>query len=251
MRILVIVVTLLWAPLSALADKQLDSKFESIHPTNLHVFPFNRWAERKLEFEEVGKLGIKVSKYDHQPEGYWALVKFSQASDITAYLLRAPSCYGSSYAITLVLYDIRLNKPLSTTTLADTCADAGWEFYVESWLIDLNGDGYLDLVTKRQDEESNSSDPEVPIEQWMDEYSDIATQVYFYVKEQKRFGAAPLDSAKDATVQSLNMRWPSERDWPKKQQKRKVMPNSLFVPTPGTTRHVSCCVLGGSGTTQR
>jgi len=90
----------------------------------------------------------KVLEFN-QPEEIFATFHFCHGKYI-AYLLRAPSAYSST-AIDLWIYDPRDKVWLESVRVADAFGDGGWHFILDGWLVDLDGDGFRDLVQRRRD----------------------------------------------------------------------------------------------------
>jgi hypothetical protein len=90
----------------------------------------------------------EVLKYN-QPGEIFATFHFCHGNYI-AYLLRAPSAYDSS-AIDLWIYNPKTKEWLEAVRVADHFGDAGWYFTLDGWLVDIDGDGFRDLVQRRRD----------------------------------------------------------------------------------------------------
>jgi len=67
----------------------------------------------------------------------------------TGYLLRVPGMYQPS-AIDLWVYDSRMVRFEPPLQLAEAYGDAGAEYELSGWLVDLDGDGRLDVVLRQQ-----------------------------------------------------------------------------------------------------
>jgi hypothetical protein len=67
----------------------------------------------------------------------------------TGYILRVPGMYEPS-AIDLWVYDRRMMRFEPPLQLAEAWGDAGAEYQVSGWLVDLDGDGRLDAVLRKK-----------------------------------------------------------------------------------------------------
>src|SRR6185436_8137842 len=115
-----------------------DRYYRTIEPANFHFFhAFEGFPnERKLPKDGDGD--------------FFAIGKFKFSSNLTAYITRQDN--EDNEGIFLVLVDSSTGKTVSTVS------KAGWSWgvndnlhWTESWLMDVNSDGYLDIVTKTLD----------------------------------------------------------------------------------------------------
>jgi len=78
----------------------------------------------------------------------WATDRLTIAPGRIGYLLRVPGMYDPT-AIDLWVYDARRERFAAPIRMAEEWGDAGYSTELVGWLVDLNGDGHPDLVTRR------------------------------------------------------------------------------------------------------
>jgi hypothetical protein len=69
---------------------------------------------------------------------------------LVGYLLVVPGMYDPN-VVDLWVFDVLHDRWLPPIELADAWGDAGEWHYMEAWLIDLDRDGYRDVVKRRKD----------------------------------------------------------------------------------------------------
>ena len=117
-----------------------------------------------------GALEVLTSGTSNDP--YYALYKIKYERGITGYIIGTPTCYGTANSgLTLYMVDRKKLKNKAEGVIyqsqipirENTCGDAGEEWYREGHFVDLNNDGYLDIITKQvsggHDLESNKPIP--------------------------------------------------------------------------------------------
>jgi len=87
----------------------------------------------------------------------WATYRLSIGHARIGYLLRVPGMYDAT-AIDLWVYDARRERFAAPIRLAEEYGDGGYYTRLAGWLVDLNGDGQLDLVTRRYRSEADTRD---------------------------------------------------------------------------------------------
>lgn len=81
-------------------------------------------------------------------------------SNLVGYLIDAPGMYSLS-VIDLWIYDARRNRWLQPVELSEDWGDAGDYYYSDSLLVDVDSDGYTDIV-KRGKQGVHEMGPEQP-----------------------------------------------------------------------------------------
>ncbi len=81
--------------------------------------------------------------------------------------------------IDLWVFDTKKEKWLKPLPLAEYWGDAGYEIDAQTWIEDLNKSGFLDLVTRIEEKETNLDDPNYPEEMKRTEH--------IYIWEKDRF----------------------------------------------------------------
>ena len=88
---------------------------------------------------------------------YFACYKFKLSDNKTGLIIRRPSQYSET-AIDLYTWDNQAKKVTNIINLADAFGDEGWYFVQDAWVIDLNNDKLLDIVTRRKDYDQDLDD---------------------------------------------------------------------------------------------
>ncbi len=81
--------------------------------------------------------------------GFYATYRVEAVPGYEGFLLRVPSRYTSS-AIDLWMYDNNSGSWLSPVRIADGYGGGTWQYAMDGWLVDLEGDGHTDLVHRHR-----------------------------------------------------------------------------------------------------
>jgi hypothetical protein len=142
---------------SELVDKtEFLNLFKEVSFDTLHIF-FEHNSEG-----EVAIKGVKVPKkiLTYFPEEVrlgatewnvspvYACYKFQYTPEVTALIANVPSQYDAT-AFDIYLFSEKKDKIIFSQRIAENTGDAGYSITQDSWLIDLNKDGIMDLVTKQ------------------------------------------------------------------------------------------------------
>ncbi len=92
-------------------------------------------------------VGLEVSAEPFESIEYFGVIKMQLGKDAFAYILREPGRYVPS-VMGLYFYDTKSGVLKRQLELADEWGDAGYIYEKDSWLVDVDGDGYLDVVSK-------------------------------------------------------------------------------------------------------
>lgn len=152
------------APQSPLA-RELFAKSRLLEGDTIHIWTATTWAvDWPLAGEEVdstlyGEVARRLATIQFRPpEGYpsvFAVGRVPLAPDITGFLVRAPGQHWPS-RIDLWIYDARRQELASRFRLAEYTGDEGYYVDEQSWFVDLNGDGSLDLVQRHRSTEHDA-----------------------------------------------------------------------------------------------
>ncbi len=142
----------------------LDS-FERISFDTLHVYtPCKKPDGKKFAgriMDSAFHNWFELSKYQLSNlrwQNMFSCYKFELNDSLTALIVRRPSQYSET-AITLNLWDNKKEKIVSTTEIADSYGDGMWYFVKDAWLLDINGDLQLDIVTRTMHWTEEDIDP--------------------------------------------------------------------------------------------
>lgn len=146
------------------APKTFLDHFEPIDWTNLHVFSPDGTSEDPLfkgrPIDSTFYHHFEINTYIKQFfTGYYhihASYKIGLDKSHIGLIVRQMSQYNES-SITLYVYDRQRSVITSYVELADSFGDGPWFFDENGWLIDLDGNGYPDLIKKKNEwwEEDN------------------------------------------------------------------------------------------------
>jgi hypothetical protein len=87
---------------------------------------------------------------DRRPDELSTLFQVALGHGRTGFVLRVPSQYSST-AADLWVYDRDRRAWERPVHLADAFGDGAWEFSEDGWIVDVDGDGYRDVVRRRRD----------------------------------------------------------------------------------------------------
>ena len=126
----------------------------------IRSFPFHVYivyfARIYVDFEGVSlpvdSYGFFASAYKDlqnadQPGELFATYRFSQGDRWKCFLLRVPGMYATE-AIDLWVFDTTKDTWQKPLRIADAYGDAGYSIVVQAWIEDLDNDGYLDIVRR-------------------------------------------------------------------------------------------------------
>lgn len=88
-----------------------------------------------------------VLKTSHQPDEIYVISRFSQGARWKCFLLRVPGMYSPD-AVDIWTFDTKENAWQKPLRIADWWGDAGYETNTQSWIEDLNKDGFFDIIRK-------------------------------------------------------------------------------------------------------
>lgn len=110
--------------------------------------------ERQLLTEEAKEALLPGGSRDE----YHAIYKIRYEKNIVGYITGTPTCYGTpNSGLTIYMVDRKKIKAKGEGAIhlsgilvrENTCGDAGEDWHTEGQFIDMNDDGYLDIVTKQ------------------------------------------------------------------------------------------------------
>ena len=73
--------------------------------------------------------------------------RFQLGPNLVGYLLRVPGMYSST-VVDLWTYDQKAGTWLKPVAVAESWGDADDWYELQSWLVDINGDGYHDIIKR-------------------------------------------------------------------------------------------------------
>lgn len=147
------------------------SLFQDISADNLHLYsPCDREDGKKYEGKQIDSTFHKyfafdkrlVSYFDKKVGNVFSCYKFKLSNTKTGLIIRVPSQYSET-EVDLCIWDNQTNKIIKRIELADAIGDGMWYFVKDAWLVDINKDGHLDIVTRKmewweEDEEETELD---------------------------------------------------------------------------------------------
>jgi len=162
-------------PLSKLLDNNFHNNYRTFKKLFKHI------SHDKMNLASKGKLISPetlqvINKYLSRDE-YFALYKFNYEKNIVAYLIKTPTCYGTSNTGTSLYLFREINNTENIEKKEDShhyesaveisesnCGDAGESWETEGLIIDINNDGFLDVLRKQSsryyDNEKNIQYPQ-------------------------------------------------------------------------------------------
>ena len=155
-------------PVSSVKDRssqELFNQFLDIPADTIHVFfdskdqPIKEPFTGRLMDTSFFKLlnGANLLRpFDPESDRLFSCFRFAMGHDRTGFLVRVPSQYEES-AVDLFVWNNVDNRFESRHELSDGFGDEGWHFNQESWILDLNHDGTLDIVTRKIEVDAEDS----------------------------------------------------------------------------------------------
>lgn len=142
-------------------SQELNKLFPFVENVRLHFYSYNSSAMNNYTYKGTALskdfyslLNINVL---NEADEYFAIFKFNYSKDLEGYVLRTPSQYQSSN-IELYLLDKISKTVITHISVADGFGDGSWFFNRDGWLLDLNNDGQLDLLSIQKDWEEDDDE---------------------------------------------------------------------------------------------
>jgi hypothetical protein len=135
----------------------LLSLFPTITAANLHIYsPFDSTSGNKFAGKAIDSTFYRY--FSSQPwldstdkdSKIFACFQFNISNTRTGLIIRRRSQYSET-AIDLCLWDNHSKKIINEMEVSDNFGDGQWYFVKDAWLVDINKDGLLDIVTRQKD----------------------------------------------------------------------------------------------------
>jgi hypothetical protein len=136
----------------AASGKNIEPYFRSMKHGPVHVYSPGMDLSGPMGGKPIlpsfaKSMGLEVSVEPFESIEYFGVMKVQLGKDAFAYILREPGRYVPS-VMGLYFYDNKTGVLKRQLELADEWGDAGYIYEKDSWLVDVDGDGYLDVVRK-------------------------------------------------------------------------------------------------------
>jgi len=153
-------------------DKSLDEKaniekrsinkagfvdlFKEVKFDTLHIyFEYSTDGEMAIKGQEVPKeyfsyfpKEVRLGATEWNVSPVFACYRFQYSPELTALIANVPSEYDAT-AFDLYLFSDKEDKMIFSQRIAENTGDAGYVITQDSWFLDLDKDGLIDLVTKQ------------------------------------------------------------------------------------------------------
>jgi hypothetical protein len=126
---------------------ELNQKSETLTADTIHVVapagPDDRYGGTKIDSLHYSTL--REPYREGKVGGFYATYRVQLGPGYTGYLLRVPSRYTSS-GIDLWIYDEGSRSWRPPLRVADAFGGGSWQYAMDGWLVDIDGDQRRDLV---------------------------------------------------------------------------------------------------------
>lgn len=147
--------------------------FEEIEFEQLHVYSFARiefnsthtfpYKGQKIPKESLSFLIPIIDSSSVSYRDFFAISHFPVSKTLEGYLVRESIGQGTENVIYYLLYDLSKKQFINKVTLANAYSYESASGSFETWLLDLNKDGYLDFLKHSQEELLSMENGEVDL----------------------------------------------------------------------------------------
>lgn len=130
---------------------ELNQKSSVLTGDTIHVFsavsPDDRYGGIRIDSRHYDVLKQPYER--RKIGGFYVSHRVQLEPGYTGYLLRVPSRYTSS-AIDLWVYQEDSKTWIRPVRVADAYGGGSWQYAVDGWLVDIDGDRHRDLVRRHR-----------------------------------------------------------------------------------------------------
>lgn len=135
----------------------LKDYFKTLSFDSLHIYYDHKERDSTLLGKTIPQVflsyfpeEVRLGATEWNVDQVYGVYKFAYSPDITAMIARVPSEHSST-AYSIFLYNNSNGKLLHSQRIAIFEGSGGDMIKENSWLLDLNRDGMIDIVTKKRD----------------------------------------------------------------------------------------------------